>query len=127
MIIYIYTYIYIYHHHHHRLTAVLSRQTRVSRFPQYHLSPPTTVISILNIKAQWLHIHLDGVHPCLLGSSRGLPSSTSNIAHLFTQSSSDFRCTCPNQRNLFLLITSTIDSTPKRLLSSMFVCLSRND
>src|SRR5580704_8658013 len=49
------------------------------------------------------------------------------IVHLFTQSSSDLRCTCPNQRNLFLLTTSTIDSTPKRLLSSMFVCLSRND
>src|SRR5580698_1518316 len=62
------------HHHHHRLTAVLSRQTRVSRFPPYHPSPPITVISILNNKAQWLHIHLDGVHPCFLGSSFGFPS-----------------------------------------------------
>ena len=39
------------HHHHHRLTAVLSRQTRVSRFPQYHPSPPNTVISIFNNKS----------------------------------------------------------------------------
>src|SRR5580692_11205996 len=69
IIIYIYIYVYHHHHHHHRLTAVLSRQTRVSRFPPYHPSPPITVISILNNKAQWLHIHLDGVHPCFLGSS----------------------------------------------------------
>src|SRR5580698_10393626 len=93
------------YHHHHRLTAVLSRQSWVSRFTPYHPSPPITVISILNNKAQWLHIHLDGVHPCLLGSSFGFPSFHFQHSTPFYPIIIRHHCTCPDQRNLFLLTT----------------------
>ena len=61
----------------------------------------------------------------LLRLPRPLLPSTSIVVHLFTQSSSDYRSTCPNHRNL-LLTASTMLSIPSLFLKSELVHLSHS-
>ena len=64
----------------------------------YHLSPFATVHGILFIQLTCLTVLSNNLFP---GLPLGLEPSTSCSIHFFTQSSSSFCSTCPDQRSLF--------------------------
>jgi hypothetical protein len=90
-----------------KITYGISRLTRISHFaPWILLHKPVSLASsgdrahlLILSSSSNIFIHV------LFGLPLGLFSTTSNLVHLFTQSSSTFLSTCPNHVNLFLLHT----------------------
>ena len=86
----------------------------------YQLLPSTTIHSILLVQITSLAMFLHNLFPCPLWST-----SWSGALHLFTQSVSSFRSTCPYHRSLFFFCSITIiSSIPSLSLNSLLGTLS---
>ena len=90
-------------------------------------SPFNFILSNLTGQAKAPHIILDRIPPGLPWASP-LPNAPNlhrhTPVHRLTQSPSSFHSTCPNQRNLPLLITKLTCSKPNNSMSSVFFFLS---
>src|SRR2546426_4509395 len=91
------------------------------------LPPLCTILCHLWLQIQLLHVVFDTFKPCLSWSSFVTFSFHLNIsAGTYPLPPPTIRSTCPNQRNLPLLATSTTHSIPKRERKYSLLFLSDN-
>ena len=81
----------------------------------------TTASYLLNPRT-WQSLYTTSNH----GLPLGLEPTTSYSIHLFTQSLSSFRNTCPYHRNLFCCSSDAMSTIPSLSLNSLFETLSFN-
>ena len=109
-------------HTHTVLTAIF----RVNLSLPVPFDIQSTMIPILSIhmgQAKTLHIHLDAIPPSPPWMSPP-PGSLKYILDHLSQPASSLRSTCPNHRNLPLLIVKLTGSSPNSPLISVFFLLS---
>src|SRR5207245_3790537 len=90
------------------------------------LPPPCTILCHLWLQIQLLHVVFNTFKPCLSWSSFATFSFHFNISAGTYPLPPTMRSTCPNQRNLPLLTTSTTHSIPKRERKYSLLFLSDN-
>ena len=101
-------------------TFTHSHLSRSSIVPNL-LHPSPTIHSILPLQFRCLTVFFHNLSPSFLWSTSWPGTSTSYSIHIFTQSLSSFRITCPYHRNLFHCSTEIMSSNPSLSLSTIYL------